>query len=165
MNDTLLQQLLFEMRVSGFCVLENVIPADRCEKIRESIIAAVERERLNYANAPTNVGFTPSIINHDQSFAEYLAEPSLMALLGCLLGEHLRISFTSAIINEPGNDRGGWHADWPFNQKNAGHVPAPYPDALLHITHALDALAVRGRKRRHAGLARQPSRGEQSNGG
>jgi ectoine hydroxylase-related dioxygenase (phytanoyl-CoA dioxygenase family) len=57
-----------------------------------------------------------------------------MALCNDVLGHDLRISFTSAIINEPNNKRGHWHADWPFNQNNAGHVPAPYPDATFHIT-------------------------------
>ena len=27
-----------------------------------------------------------------------------------------------------------WHADWPFNQGNAGHVKAPYADFPMHIT-------------------------------
>lgn len=47
----------------------------------------------------------------------------------------MRISYTSAIVNEPGNARGRWHADWPFNQLNAGHIPAPYPvDTMFHLT-------------------------------
>ena len=34
----------------------------------------------------------------------------------------------------PGNARGYWHADWPYNQTNASHIPAPYPDAVLHLS-------------------------------
>jgi len=41
---------------------------------------------------------------------------------------------TSAIINFPGNDRGALHGDWPFNQRNAGHIRPPFPDAVLHLT-------------------------------
>lgn len=129
-----LAECLLQMEISGFCVLENVIPAEECASIRESVIESVNRERQNYPHAPKNVGFTPSIINHDQSFADYLADDRLMSLIEQLLGAHSRISFTSAIINESGNDRGEWHADWPFNQKNAGHLPTPYPDTLMHIT-------------------------------
>jgi len=51
-----------------------------------------------------------------------------------MFGLHVRISFTTAIINNPGNSRGGWHSDWPFNQNNAGHIPAPYPDVAMHLT-------------------------------
>jgi len=132
MSSTELESLLFQMRVRGFCVLENVIPADRCAVIRESVTATVKRHRT--ADAPRHVGFTPSVINHDASFAEYLGDETLLGLIGRLLGEHVRISFTSAVINEPGNERGDWHADWPFNQHNAGHIPAPYPDVVMHIT-------------------------------
>lgn len=126
--------LLTQMQISGFCILKDVIPAERCAEIRQNLIAAAERSRQDYASAPTNVGFVPSVINHDQSFAPYLADDRLMSLVTALLGEHVRISFTSAIINEPGNARGEWHADWPFNQKNAGRVLAPYPDAVMHLT-------------------------------
>lgn len=119
---------------SGYCILRDVISPDCCGSIAECVSAAVARERANYPHAPPQVGFTPSIINHEQSFAPYLAASRLMELLTQLLGEHLRISFTSAIINEPGNARGAWHADWPFNQKNAGRIPAPYPDIRFHVT-------------------------------
>ena len=128
------QQQLLQMQINGYCILEDIIPQDECAVMRELVSAAVERERSGYPGAPRNVGFVPSLVNHDQSFVEYLAAPRLMGLLGKLLGEHLRISFTSAIINEPANERGKWHADWPFNQNNAGRVLAPYPDALMHIT-------------------------------
>ena len=50
------------------------------------------------------------------------------------MGQNVRVSFTSAMINYPGNARGGLHADWPFNQRNAGHIPAPYPDIVAHLT-------------------------------
>lgn len=134
MTDAAVKQLLFQMHVSGYCVLEGIVPEDRCAPIRDNVIAAVARERNGYPYAPRNVGFTPSIVNHDQSFVEYFANDRLMTLLERLLGEHIRISFTSAIINEPGNARGGWHADWPFNQHNAGRILAPYPDTVMHIT-------------------------------
>jgi ectoine hydroxylase-related dioxygenase (phytanoyl-CoA dioxygenase family) len=125
---------LDELQTNGYCVLPEIVSADRCAEIRERILDVVDRERRGYPGAPRNVGFVPSVINHDQSFAEYLAHPRLISVVRSLLGPQVRISFTSAIINEPGNARGDWHADWPFNQKNAGHVPAPYPDTVFHIT-------------------------------
>ncbi|MBP88933.1 MAG: hypothetical protein CMJ64_19830 [Planctomycetaceae bacterium] len=134
MDDAQLGNCLEQLASVGYCILRDLIPSDRCGEIRDSVSAVVREQRQNYSNAPANVGFTPSVINHDQSFAEYLANPRLLALVGRLLGEHVRISFTSAIINEPGNERGGWHADWPFNQKNAGRILAPYPDAVVHLT-------------------------------
>ena len=121
------------MEVTGFCVVDHVIPEDRCQSIRQSLMEAVIRERGKYPS-PKNVAFVPTVINHDQSFAEYLADERLLQIVRGTLGNHPRISFTSAIVNEPGNDRGEWHADWPFNQRNAGHLPAPYPDVVFHLT-------------------------------
>lgn len=128
------ERLILNMRMNGFAIVENVIPPDRCGAIRESVLAVVEREGDQQTAAEKGVGFVPSVINYDQSFAAYLADKRLMRLVAALLGEHARISFTSAIVNLPGNMRGLWHADWPFNQHNAGHVPAPYPDAVMHLT-------------------------------
>ena len=51
-----------------------------------------------------------------------------------LLGEHVRVSFTTAQINFPGNKREGWHADQPFNQKGTLRVFAPYGDAVIHLS-------------------------------
>lgn len=134
MTDIRLDQLRQQMQISGFCVVPDVIPFDACATIRDSVARTVASQRADYPGSPSNVGFTPSIINHDQSFADYLADDRLLPLIEEWLGHNIRISFTSAIINEPGNERGDWHADWPFNQKNAGHVPAPYPDAMMHLT-------------------------------
>ena len=126
-------ELLSEIRQQGYCILEGVVPSDRCAEIRSRIHSVVRRECGSYAS-PRRVGFVPSVINHDHSFADYLADRRLLALCHGLLGHGLRISFTSAIINEPGNQRGKWHADWPFNQNNAGHIAAPYPNLVMHLT-------------------------------
>ncbi len=124
--------LINEVRDSGYCVIEGVVPEDRCVDIRRRLLAVVDCHRRS--SSPGRIGFVPSVINHDQSFANDLANPRLMQIATALLGHDLRISFTSVIVNEPGNERGGWHADWPFNQNNAGHIEAPYPDAVFHLT-------------------------------
>ena len=128
-----LEPLLLAMHTHGFCLIDQVIPESRCTQIRDCIVATVEQQRNQYP-APDHVGFVPGVINHDQSFAQYLADTQLLGLAEVLLGDHVRISFTSAIINEPGNSRGQWHADWPFNQTNAGHIRVPYPDCVFHLT-------------------------------
>ncbi len=126
-------RLELEMKVHGFCVIEEVIPAACCEEVEARVLEAARRQ-CRPGTAPENVSFCAGIINHEQSFAPYLAEPRLLQIVTSLLGHDVRVSFTSAIVNEPGNARGDWHADWPFNQRNAGHVPAPYPDATMHLT-------------------------------
>ncbi len=127
-----LEQQLLRTQTEGWCVLDNIIPADRLDEIRDQVIAATNRHRN--PDAPANIGHVSGFLKYDQSLAPYLTDRRLLGLVGALLGHHFRISFTTATINEPGNDRGGWHADWPFNQRNAGYVPAPYPDAVMHLT-------------------------------
>lgn len=127
MND-----LLTRMKLEGWCVVENVIPTAEVATVRQGVLTATAEHRN--PNAPKNIGHLSGLINYDQSVAPYLANERLLTLIEGVLGPHVRISFTTATINEPGNARGGWHADWPFNQRNAGSIPAPYADLPIHIT-------------------------------
>ncbi|MEZ4734418.1 MAG: phytanoyl-CoA dioxygenase family protein [Caldilineaceae bacterium] len=120
------------MKLDGWCVVEGVIPAAVVATVRERTLAATNQHRN--PNAPKNIGHLSGVINYDQAVAPYLADERLLGVIEGVLGPHVRISFTTATINEPGNARGGWHADWPFNQHNAGCIPAPYPDLPMHIT-------------------------------
>jgi len=127
-----MDEKLLRLKLDGWCVINDVIPEDKVGAVRESVIATTEKHRN--PNAPKQIGHLSGLINYDQSFAPYLADERLLGLIKALLGSHVRISMTTATINEPGNARGGWHADWPFNQRNAGHIPTPYPDTVAHIT-------------------------------
>ena len=120
------------LKIDGWYVMEGVIPEKEVDAVRES----VERSTIVHRNpnAPNSIGHVPGFIRYDQSIAPYLADRCLLALIEGLLGPHVRVSFTTGTINYPGNQRGGWHGDWPFNQNNAGHIPTPYPDATMHIT-------------------------------
>ena len=128
-----LQQCFQRVRMDGFCVLENVVPEEAVASVRESVARATKGYGWEEAEAK-GIGHVPGFIRYDQSLASYLADTELMRLVEGVLGPAARVSFTSATINYPGNSRGSWHADWPFNQKNAGRIPAPYPDALMHLT-------------------------------
>ncbi len=127
-----LEENMRRMQLDGWCVLKNIIPGDQLDEVRDQVVASTNRYRN--PDAPAHIGHVSGFLKYDQSLAPFLADRRLLALVEALLGRHFRISFTTATINEPGNDRGGWHADWPFNQRNAGHVPAPYPDAVMHLT-------------------------------
>lgn len=127
-----MQNLLNRMKLDGWCVVEDVIPSAKVAEVREGVLAATAKHRNPHA--PQNIGHLSGVINYDQSVAPYLANERLMKLVEALLGPFPRISFTTATTNEPGNARGVWHADWPFNQRNAGRIPTPYPDAVMHLT-------------------------------
>lgn len=121
------------LQFDGFCIVDGVIPSRACDRIRDRLIEVAQRRRVAKA-ASERISFVPTVINYDQSFAPYVADSRIMALAKMMLGPNVRISFTSAIINDPGKLRTTWHADWPFNQKNACHVSTPYPDRIMHLT-------------------------------
>ncbi len=125
-------EALLHLSVNGFCILEEVIPGGEVDDVRRSIeatVASAGRTTL-VQGAKTRKG----LIAYDQSIAAYLADKRIMDIAESVLGPQVRISMTTAAINYPGNERGAWHADWPFNQQKAGHVPMPYPDAVMHLT-------------------------------
>ena len=131
-EDATLEEQLLHLKLDGWCVVDNVIPEEEVECVRESVAASTVKYQRS--DAPTNIGHRTGLINYNQSFAPYLVAPHFLGLIRAALGPHVRVSFTSAMINYPGNARGTLHSDWPFNQHNAGHMPAPYPDIVAHLT-------------------------------
>ena len=131
---TTTEERLRQLKTDGFCLFDAVIPPDRVGAIRDSVAATVDRLFDDDPGAYGGVSHLRGLTTFDQSFAEYLADSRIIELAEALWGPPIRISNTSATINEPGKPRGRWHADVPFNQNNAGKIPAPYPDACLHLT-------------------------------
>lgn len=144
-SENITQHILDE----GWYVIPSVIPRGEVEGIRDSVLETTLRTSGGYEDnekevkkgadrvstfLPSDVSATTGLLAHNQSFAKYLSHPNILGTVDSIFGPHVRISYTTSIINMPGNSRGGWHSDWPFNQKNAGHIPSPYPDAIAHIT-------------------------------
>ena len=53
-----LERLLLHLKLDGWCVVEDVIPADQIEHVRQSVEAAVAEHR-NPA-APSGIGHLPA---------------------------------------------------------------------------------------------------------
>ena len=140
------EEKLYQLKMNGYCVLEGIIPNDKIDEVRESVVAAqaAHHEKAEAELAKTRsrghrvgvqgVANMRGVINETQTFAPYLADERIMALTDALFGPYVRISCTDCVINYPGNERGYWHADWPYNQTNATHIPAPYPDTIMHLS-------------------------------
>ena len=131
-----IQVHLRKIRLDGFTIFDDVVSSKECDRISDQLIKVAEQQRIAKHNK-NRIAFVPGVINYDQSFSPYLADSRVLGLAEILLGPNVRLSFTSAIINEPGKRRTTWHADWPFNQNNACHVPTPYPDCIMHLTALL----------------------------
>lgn len=161
-------EVVERVRRAGFCVLADVVPAGVVAQVCSSILAAVhspaqevaEREWAAIRARGHRIG-TPGVrslkqlLRVTQAHASYLAEPRLIEAAERLFGgdsggsatreqttKHptfVRVSCNDANVCMQGNNRGYWHADWPYNATNATHIPPPYPPGgngapLLHLT-------------------------------
>jgi hypothetical protein len=124
-----LQDYRARLLSEGYCVVENVIPAAEVEGLRAEVVRDVWAHSL----LPRPQGYVPGFLRINQSLAPYLAARPIVELVESFFGPFSRISMVTGSINCPGIPRGELHADWPFNQNNAAHIPAPYPDVTLHF--------------------------------
>ena len=123
-----------EILSEGFVVIPDVIPTNKCQDIRERLLAVAKQHRRAQAYSLAHVSYVPGLLGFDHSWANHIADDRVLAVVERLLGKNLRVSFTSLQTNEPDKPRSEWHADWPFNQRRACHLPAPYPDVVMHLT-------------------------------
>ena len=116
--------------MDGWCIGDGVIPRDEVVAVRDSVLTTLESSKYG---APRGREEINALVNYDQSLVPYLADSRVTGVLERALGPKFRVSMTTAVVNYPGTERAGWHADWPCNQKRAGHIPAPYPDATAYV--------------------------------
>ena len=140
------KSILQHLELEGFCIVKNVIPEDKVEAVRDSVITVVDQESKKMADKMATIrgkghriggegiDNVPQLITHTQTFAPYIADERVLGTAEAMFGPYVKTSSTLGLINRPGNSRGYWHSDWPFNQTVANHVPAPYPDAALHLS-------------------------------
>jgi ectoine hydroxylase-related dioxygenase (phytanoyl-CoA dioxygenase family) len=140
------EQIVAEIRSRGYSVVEGVIPADRAGSIRDDILelheveAEANRRReeeiksKGHRVGARGVSGTVMVINSYQGFAPYLAEPRVLGTAEACFGPFVRIASAGSIVTQPGNARGYWHADWPYNQTNASRVAVPYPNVMMVLS-------------------------------
>ena len=122
-----------QIRERGYAVVEGIIPAADVGRIRDDIVAAADE----FGSKDPRNTYLATTINYTQSFAPYVADARILAIVESFFGPHARVSSTSTQINERDNKRGEWHADWPYTPFNAGHIPQPIPDVVMHLTSIL----------------------------
>ncbi len=113
----------------GYCVIENVIPRDKLDHVREE----VQRDVWAHTVLDRPKGYVPGFLRFNQSLVPYLGSAHVLGFAESIFGPHVRISMFTGSVNAPGLPRGPLHSDWPFNQKSQAHIPAPYSDQLLHL--------------------------------
>ncbi len=125
----ILEPLRRQFIEQGYCYLDGVIPPDELGRIR----AGVERDVWAHNHLEKPTGYVPGFLRHNQDVAPYLAAAPMTQFVESFFGPHFRVSMLTGIVNGSGIPRGPLHSDWPYNQNSAAHIPAPYPDAVLHM--------------------------------
>ncbi len=134
-----------DINMNGFCVSEGVIPEDKVAEVRDDIVNVSKEEFERVAKeaektraqghiiGAQGVEQAKGIINFTQVFAPYLTHEKFLGVAESIFGPFVKVIWTSVLINHPGTKRFYWHADWPYNQTNASHIPAPYPDVIMGL--------------------------------
>ena len=129
-----LEEVAFRLRVHGWCVLEDIIPAAEVAAVRQSIesTAAAQIGRTRETN--TESVSVRNCLNKDQSIAPYLAHERLLAPMRAVFGPYIRMRSGKGFVEFPGTERVATHADGPFIQSQPVCVVAPYQDATLQFS-------------------------------
>ena len=83
---------LNRIRRDGWTVIEDVIPEDEVDAIRDHVLHSTGTHGRAKA-AEQGIGHVPGFIRYDQSLASYLADARLMAILEALLGSFVKVSY------------------------------------------------------------------------
>ena len=139
-------EIVRRVRMDGWCVIPEVIPEREVDAVRDMVIkegamASAEHEAFvkemrakGHRIGGQGIGLALGLIRGLPDISKYFANEAILGPAERMLGRHVRISTVTGLINSPGVKRGYWHSDWPFNQTTASHVPAPYPDAVMHLS-------------------------------
>ena len=139
-------EIVCRIKTDGFCVVPGVVPDDAAERIRRRLLQLHEEEddrnrrREEQIRAgghrvgARGVTNTAMLINANQDVAPYLADPRVLGTAEAFFGPFVRIASAGSIVTHPGNARGYWHADWPYNQTNASRIQVPYPDLMMVLS-------------------------------
>ena len=138
--------IISHLELEGYWIIDEVIPSNEVAGVRDSVFAAFEAQSAAAAAhadkvrgqghrlGAAGVQVVTGLLNVDQSVAPYLADERIIGAVEGLFGPYCRITNVGAMVNNAGNDRGYWHADWPYNQTNASHIPAPYADQPIKLS-------------------------------
>ncbi|ADO71685.1 phytanoyl-CoA dioxygenase family protein [Stigmatella aurantiaca] len=139
-------EIVERVRAEGWCIVEGIIPALDLPEVQAEVREELDRQSAGWSaevSRISNAGFqmppkgivhAQAVINRLPWLARHVANPLLIEAGEALLGRYFKVSSVGAIVTYPGNERGYWHADWPFNQKLATTLPSPYPDAVMNLS-------------------------------
>jgi ectoine hydroxylase-related dioxygenase (phytanoyl-CoA dioxygenase family) len=145
-HDTEAQDIAAQLKSEGWCVVRDVIPRSALALLHEVVTtqAIAQREEWEAVASkirargqqqpPDGIGRAQGLMNHVPALARHATDARIIQPVERVLGPSVRVASVSGLVNHPRNERGYWHADWPFNGKLATHMQAPYADMPMQIS-------------------------------
>ena len=162
------------------CVLDNVIPPERIQTVREEVDRVTREAAGETAGRVTHKeqgeALSQNLIARMPLFREYLAHPTVLDIARQMLDDHVRMAQINlrTIRGDEGDQKGGvawaathtrhsreWHTDWPHDlsayggdnaQRNAGAIRQPFPGAQQLATFRIDSIACAPTMKSHNAL-------------
>ncbi len=127
-----IEQAVTRVKEDGWAVVGGIIPDDEVAGVRESVLATIEKAES--ASAEWKRRVAGSFFTVNQALAPYVSDRRIVGVAEGLWGRHVKITVSTPVVRHPGSNPQGWHSDWPFNQKHAAIIEAPYPDTPMLLT-------------------------------
>ncbi len=139
---------IFHLKTEGWCLVENVIPADRVDAIRDHVIAGHDRAIAEYEAWGGSLGFQngpngepgKNVVHYVPTLGAYFGDKRVVGIAQAILDPHVRISQTEFKTRQP-NDVNpayrSWHTDFPHDltdRERAGAVLMPFPSVTMGLT-------------------------------
>lgn len=141
-----IDEILLCLEIEVFCVVRAVISPDAVSSVRQEALEATMVKDLSQIYARHRSA--RRILKLVSSFLPFVTARQILSPAEELFGEHLRISSTNTIVTQPGNERGGCHADWPYNQEKAVHIQSPLSRFFCPVYGFVDAFGFHRGERR-----------------
>ena len=139
---------LEQLSAVGYCVVRDVIPADRIEALREHVVQGRQAAQREYKTSGGSLTFQrmedgrpgTNVVAYVSELAPYLADERILAIAHGALDPRVRIAQIEFKFRPAGDDDASWrywHTDWPHDLKDndrAGFIRQPFPDLAMALT-------------------------------
>ena len=148
-----LAAIVHDIRTVGYAVVQDIVSAETCELLTQSILEDVERVRstgkITRHEEVTGPGHLQLGLRRHAPFvtADLLANPFIECVVAATLGRGAWLGFYNGNVNCPGSGYQPLHFDRPYSWKtpeDAAHdgQPWPPPTTTLSCSIALEEITV-----------------------
>lgn len=141
------EECVRHLKMEGWCRVDDVVPADRVDEIREEVETGHKQALADYEAWGGSLGFQcgpteepgRNAVAYVPNLASYFGDERVIGIAQAMLDPHVRISQTE-FKTRPPNDHSNrvlWHTDFPHDltdRERAGSVSMPFPNVTMGLT-------------------------------